>query len=466
MGKGVFQTLFILLIGFISCIAYAEIDSPHGAVLFTNEQYDYAPSIIREGSVQDIWWCGYGTTPGTTFKSDVIYHRSYNFDTKLWSSISTVLWPTAQSWDSRHTCDPSVIMGRFFNPENGSVYSYAMYYTATDDLNGRNNRIGVAFSNNGKDWIKYSQPIIYPTNSPTDSYGAGQAATYNGDGLSSIRIFYTDTTTPTGSRTITAAATDGINFTQPVITTNSSDSGLLLFTGNDYAFDYSTGYFYGVLEIKPFRATDRESYQLGLFRIRSTDLKNGIGSWETLSLINSDNTGFDLNHNPGLLRDKYGNLTLWLPQIAVYFGAGANNPATWDLSAVVWRPNPKFIPLDSYVSSICGEGGHDTRVTAGTAASACQYKLQSSFGFVSMKPVYNSRPLYSCRAGQNHFLSLNSGCENQYPLGITGWIFTIPVDNSQALYRCKMSTHLNHFVSRSTSCDGHVYEGLLGYTLN
>src|SRR5262245_61077759 len=91
-----------------------------GNVLFARAgNYDYGPSVIQVGNVQKFWWCGSGTVPGTSFNTDVIYYRTYNFSTGQWSTITKVLWPTSGRWDGWFTCDPSVVQGVFTDPENG-----------------------------------------------------------------------------------------------------------------------------------------------------------------------------------------------------------------------------------------------------------------------------------------------------------------------------------------------------------
>src|SRR5580698_10403937 len=73
---------------------------------------------------------------------------------------------------------------------NGKTYSYAMYYVATDSLQGINNSIGVAFSNDGLNWRKYPHPVISPET--LGNYGVGQPALYNTDHKAGIRMFYED----------------------------------------------------------------------------------------------------------------------------------------------------------------------------------------------------------------------------------------------------------------------------------
>ncbi|HEY0828528.1 MAG TPA: hypothetical protein VGE40_10565, partial [Bacilli bacterium] len=156
-------------------LAFSLISSVLGAYSFTSDgiiiarddgsgfSYDYAPSVIVEGSSTKIWWCGRGSTG-----NDVVWY-SEKIGSGSFSTPSTVLSPS-QTWESTHTCDPSVIKGSF--TMGGNSYTYAMYYGAADATN-MSTKIGVAFSNNGTSWTKYSaNPIISNADSIYD-YGIG-----------------------------------------------------------------------------------------------------------------------------------------------------------------------------------------------------------------------------------------------------------------------------------------------------
>lgn len=289
--------------------------------LFSHTGYNYAPSIIAEGTTRKIWWCGYGTPPGATISTDVIYYRSIDTATGIMSPIQMVFWPNPGQWDGRFTCDPSVIKGQFQN--NGQTFTYALYYTATDLDDGTNNRIGVAFSNDGVNWVRYPQnPIIYPRISPTSGYGAGQAATYNRDDAAGIVLFHTDIS---ANAVFVRTSTDGINFGPP---TQLSSNGATLIENNDFAYDPKSGQFYAAIEL-PGTPGDRETYGFGVYRMPADLLLSGGGTWEWLATVDSNLTGAPLNHSPGLVRDGSGKLDA--AYLEVYFSAGNNDPDTWNL---------------------------------------------------------------------------------------------------------------------------------------
>lgn len=455
---------FLVILIFVSISAHSDEHLPGGATLFGHSGYNYGPSVIDNGTTEKFWWCGYGTPPSSTNKTDVIYYTTYDWGSKQWGAIVQVLAPNAVGWDKAFTCDPSVIQGSFVNPDDHLTYGYAMYYTATDQVDGTVNSIGIAFSNDGINWIKYSgNPIIRQQVSAQGVYGAGQAATYNFDGKAGIYIFHTDDSTSDGQRMWLRVANDGIHFGAPLLISNQSSDRYTLCTNNDIAYDYNTDYFYGAIETcGTSRSGERETYQFGLYRITGAALRAGQGQWEPLGYINSAMTGFDLNHSPGLKRDGWGNLTSWLPMVYVYFAGGTNDPNTWGLTTVGWTPTPSTYALNRYAKYPDGHWVSTGYVGPG-------YNLESTLGYLFMTQVPNTRPIYSCELldGIHHFISIDSACENQKPLGVAGWIYlTSQADISTvAIYRCSDGGG-DHFASLDPNCEGTTVENQgqpLGY---
>jgi len=292
--------------------------------LFPRDGYDYGPSMIQEGNYQHFWWCGYDE--GHT---DAIYYRWVDLNGPTWGPILKVLEPTPGAWDGAYTCDPSVITGEFYNPADGDTYFFAMYYTATDDLaGGQNNRIGVAFSHDAINWVKYPYPVIVPQGGPGSNYGAGQASTYSYNGAAGLYLFHFDESTAYGARVWVRSTSDGINFSAQTLLSND---GAPLSQNSDFAYDYNSGNFYAAIAL-PGIPGDRETYGFVFARMPASDLLNGQGTWEVLAQIDRNVTGAHLNHSPGMLRDRYGNLTSWLPVVLSYFAWGENESGTWDLT--------------------------------------------------------------------------------------------------------------------------------------
>jgi hypothetical protein len=470
IGIVIIATMMVLL-----PVQAQPLDITPNGILFHRDNYDYGPSIIQQGNTRQYWWCGEGTDPLTGMATDTIYYRTYNVSTGLYSPITMVLYPSQGPgvWDEAYTCDPSVIRGSFIDPDNGQNYTYAMYYTATDrgpggidagtSLDGTNNRIGVAFSNDGLSWVKYAQnPVIFPQIIPTDAYGAGQAATYNGGGETGLSLFYTDTSTSVGTRMWIRHSSDGLHFSAPTLISNQ---GMLAdqqpgMANSDFAYDYTSEQFYAALGL-PGRSGDRDTYHIGLYRVAASDLMNGQGTWEALGFIDTNLTGSYLNASPGLVRDPAGNITPFLPSVEVVFTEGTNDPGTWDLSSATWNPTANtFLFKRYYNASITSHW-----VTTGFIASG--YTYESTLGYLYTSPQTGTIALYGCVAGgfggTDHFVSTDPGCEGQFVLGFNGWIYSSPPAgiSTVALYRCY--TGIDHFVSTDPGCEGRKTESLLGY---
>ncbi len=291
--------------------------------LFTHAGYNYAPSVIAEGTTRQIWWCGYGRVPGSSLDTDVIYYRTLDTATGAVGPVQMVFWPDIGQWDGRYTCDPSVLKGSF--QYNGASYTYALYYTATDRIEG-NNRIGVAFSNDGVSWTRYAQnPVISPQVLGTATYGAGQAATYR-NAAGQVVLLHTDVS---ANGVFVRTSADGISFSDP---TPISTDGAAAFGNNDFAYDPQSGSLYAAIEL-PGRPGDRETYAFTLYRIAATQI--ATGHWEKLATIDTSVTSAYLNHSPGLVRSGSGALDG--TQIEIYFSEGTNDPTTWSLYSIIWK---------------------------------------------------------------------------------------------------------------------------------
>ena len=122
------------------------------------KRYSYCPSVIEtEGGFHHVFFCG---NPNQGTMVDNIYHIVESPDGSHTQAVS-VLQPSL-SWDSHHTCDPSVIEGRFLF--EGETYKYAMFYLS-NPKEFYYNEIGVAFSSSleASSWKKYPQQVVSKT---------------------------------------------------------------------------------------------------------------------------------------------------------------------------------------------------------------------------------------------------------------------------------------------------------------
>ena len=294
----------------------------YNGVSFTRYDFDYAPSAMYgDGPNIKMWWGG-GTGTG-----DGIYYSTLS--SSGWSTPVMVLSKSSSGWDSYHTCDPSVIKGAF--KYNGTTYAYAMYYTGTYDAVGYDSHIGVAFSNDGINWIKYPSPVINPIGSAVPStlqYGAGMESVYISNGV--ITMMYFDST-GTGNKIYVATSTDGINFSGRTLIT-------VPLSGEQHAGDIA----YSPSESKWYVSTKKgDDSEIYLYETTGSSLTSG---WNYTGCISSVTTGKVKNHNPGWLRYPNGDIYIeaGTEYKYVYYGSGTANTATWDIAQSIYTKGWEF----------------------------------------------------------------------------------------------------------------------------
>ncbi|MGA2536879.1 MAG: hypothetical protein ABSF53_12745 [Terracidiphilus sp.] len=458
-------------------------NKPPGAFLGRAGLYDYSPTAIQIGNLQQFWWCGEAHNPVLPSQAtDTIMYASVDVSTKATSVPIVVLAETPGAWDSAFTCNPKVIGGSFNNPlGDGQTYSYALYYVATSSPAGLANSIGVAFSNDGIHWKKYPQPVIQTTTQ--QFYGVGQPAVYNSDGKSGIWIFYEDLEGSSNGHYETKS-TDGIHFTlQGEVTTNGLQQDLLDVTWGDMAYDSVAGNWYAAFNMPRRSASTTgnvvELGQLGiaLYRIPGDSILTGATPWQRLATFDTNLTGHESNFLAGFLRDKYGNVNVGsYPTIQLYTSmsnpspswndsptaaAKSGDPSKWDIGTVQWVPANQTMALNNYKNTTAQEA------TTGWIEPGAGFTLQSVLGHLYVGPQQGATiAIYGCKSGAtDYFLSTDSGCAGSRLLGVNGFAFpnTVPGVGLAPLYGCR-SSH-NHFVSHAANCEGSGSGDLLGYAL-
>jgi len=471
------RTIFAMGLGLLlaGCgVSFAPL--PAGSIAGRIRLYNYSPSVIQSGNLQQIWWCGQDVNPTNINQfSDVIQYQSIDLTTKAHKGPLPVLGETLGAWDSVYTCNPKVIKGSFANPlGNGENFTYAMYYVGLG-WSG-NNAIGVAFSRDGMSWKKYPLPVISPETS--DGYGVGQPALYNTNQQGAIEMFYEDTSA--GFHHEQAISSDGVHFASVGrLTTNGLDPGPV--TWGDMAYEPQTGYWYALYN-SPFRnpattggVVETGQYGVKLYRIPDSSLLTGATPWELLATVDTNRTGYEANFIAGFGRDMYGNL---LPGPAIQLFASISNPPPpwnappaaagfsggiqhWSISLFPWTTNQPLIALNRYFN----QNSHE--VTTGWVDPSGGFTLQSTLGHLYQGPQQGATlPFYGCKNGStDYFVSLDSVCEGGRVLGTDGYAYTGPVSglNLVALYRCRTAN--DHFVSTDPKCEGQTTQQLLGYVL-
>jgi hypothetical protein len=472
-------TILAVGLGFgIAGCGFSLAPLPAGSIAGRAGIYDYSPSVIQSGNLQQAWWCGGAyNPPDTTYFSDTIQYQSIDLSTGAHYGPVAVLGETPGAWDSVFTCNPKVVQGSFTNPlGDGENFTYAMYYVGLGPVGGTNNSIGVAFSNDGISWKKYPHPVISPETEK--GYGVGQPAAFNSDHRAAIWVFYEDDSFyPHHTE---AKSSDGVHFVvSGTLTTNGLDPNSM--TWGDMARDPDTGYWYAGFNT-PTRdplttggVLERGSWGIELYRISDDSLLTGATPWELLGVVDTNLTGYEANFLPGLVRDMYGDL-LTAPSITMY--ASISNPPppwdaspaaagtsgtipNWNIASFTFTQNPPLAALNRYVNQTVHE------VTTGWIDPKGGFSLQSTLGHLYPSPQLGATvPFYGCKSGSmDYFVSLDSVCEGARILGTNGYAYAGPVAglNLIALYRC--SSGHDHLVSPDAQCEGQTVQELLGYVL-
>lgn len=487
ISRGVPHRLGILVwFGLLLCLEGCGLGgTPPGAVVGRAGRWDYSPSVIQTGHVQQFWWCGEARNPAKPSQdTDTIMYEAIDLVSGKQVGPFVVLAETPGAWDSAYTCNPKVVQGKFSNPlGDGQTYTYALYYVGTPNVGGGANSIGVAFSNDGQTWKKYPSPVIETTN--INYYGAAQPVAYNSDGKQAITLFYEDDLPPSeGDYHWEAVSSDGVHFKNiGLLTTNGLNLVSNRPTWADMAYNMADGYWYALYNTGS-RATSTvggimEFGQWGfqLYRIPSNDLLIGKTGWQELKTFDTNLTGYESNFLAGLLGDGYGNLyqdgsgtVQMFPSFSnVQVGwdesptSAAKNAknTNWDIGEVFWSPNDATLyELNRYLH------GASHRVTTGWIDTTV-FTLEKTLGQVYASPKVGATvALYGCKTGNTDaFVSLDSGCEGQYMIGLNGYIYGVPPAGVAVvpIYRC--STNHDHFVSTDPACEGSHIDELLGYIL-
>lgn len=305
--------------------------------------FNYCPAILVEEKdgeeIMNIWYC--------TNKDDgvIMDHIGYRTGVKqadgkwIFSNEKIVIEPTPGTWDGRHTCDPAVIKGEFaFKGEN---YNYLMSYLGCVTEDYQKNETGLAVAKDvGGPWVKVnvSEPLIpwyddgdYDTEQAKyESYkgtsniywGTGMPALINVDGKGEVLMFYASTLRGIGVRRY-----DFSNLDSPVLKFTSSlrHQGVINSAGNscrigipDFAYDSVNKRLYcasvtnekNPADYTPTRVNSH-SMLLCVENLNSMEevcsaLQNGSYTWKPLGYVGPSATGWNRNHNPGLVRNGYG----------------------------------------------------------------------------------------------------------------------------------------------------------------
>lgn len=343
MNRKLVSTLLIPLFGLTSLALVmpkektveVSADSEAATLMFArgtagvDKFYNYCPSIMEESDgTRHIYYCTNKVAGNVT---DYIGYRkaTLNNGTYTYSSESIVLSPTSDTWDSRHTCDPSVIKGVF--TYNNHSYSYLMAYLGCVTSDNSNNEIGLAVSDTPiGPWTKVDSlnPFKHftPSSDQNDwEWGYGQPSMVSIDKAGQVLFTYTS-----GDVTGTYIYAEKWNFSNlnnPVQTADKRKlytNGLRKYDGTvdsvlnnaDFAYDEASGRIYAIRDNHPnaeINPTVSKEAQVIYMEPHSSDRSVGgnlfkYGTWKILKDISINESGLERNHNCGLVRDEYGHL--------------------------------------------------------------------------------------------------------------------------------------------------------------
>lgn len=295
--------------------------------------FNYCPAILVEDDVMHIWYC-------TNKVSGVIMdHIGYRTGTKTedgkwkFSEQQIVLEPTPGTWDGRHTCDPAVIKGEF--KMQGETYNYLMSYLGCVTEDYSKNETGIAVSKTpAGPWVKvdsinpivpYTDPKIFGDGSDRNSYtswGTGMPALLSVDGKGEVLLFFQTSSRGTGIQRWDLSNLDDPKVKYDVTRNNR---GILNSQGQacnvgitDYAYDpvMKRFYVFGVTNEKnPANITETlVNSHCVLAYIDNVDSTEKLSEilvsneyrWTCVGYVGPSQTGWDRNHNPGIVRDPYG----------------------------------------------------------------------------------------------------------------------------------------------------------------
>lgn len=307
--------ILLILIGIVLSLVYlggqkmekdtiVNIYNPEG------EFYAYAPSVISDGETDHIWTC-HNAVEGQ-IKDWIFYTQRKNGQVTV---SRPVLSPgEANTWDSFHVCDPSVIAGKF--SYLGETYAYALFYLGNNVNASRQNQIGVAFANDlaAEQWVRYPDPII---NYKGTQWGVGQPTAVSLGG-GRVLIIYTKghdgTVTYQQELDLSNMDSGPVYLNEPHSVTNlglTGHNGSQDYLNNlDIVYDLTRERFYAVREQHPY-PLGHPNYigaNVQLVSIPAENIFHGGGEWVVEGQIDEALTGMARNHNAGFIRTLGGTL--------------------------------------------------------------------------------------------------------------------------------------------------------------
>lgn len=289
--------------------------------------YNYCPTALMEGNnVMHIWYCSNEISGKVT--DYVAYRKGVLNDLGKWvfSGKQLVLSPTSGTWDERHTCDPSVIKGKF--EMGGESYSYMMAYLGCKTSDNTRNEVGIAVAKEPEGpWVKVDSlnPIanFYTSEDYNiSSWGYGQPSLMSSDKEGKVYLIYTKGVTSGTYAYLEEWDFSDLDNAQLLRETRLRDTGVVNASGQtdvinnaDFAYDPHLQRFYCLKEDFPYPTDNNTNWITGSNTLLYIDLgEDGLETlfgeyrWNVGGKVTAAAVGFARAHNMGILTDEYGEL--------------------------------------------------------------------------------------------------------------------------------------------------------------
>lgn len=294
---------------------------PLGVNPATGNFYSYAPSIVEQGNVRHVFYCG-NRDSGKVHDHVMLSVGRREGTTWTYSAPRVAFGPDqGPAWANYHMCDPQVLRGRF--EWNGHVYPWAMFFTAygcrtqaapcPPDQESPN-QLGVAFSDSldagPSGWKVYPTPLIsaeleFGTRCPAGHYCVGQPAATSIDGAGRLLLFYQGNGFVRREVDLSNMATPVIGPRVPLPAAGLPDwlhNASVLYRPDRDRFFIS--YDAGVWNKDPNGPPVQTDTVLA--SIEGAAIWSGSGTWRVEERITPAHSGHAFNHNSGLVQTPFG----------------------------------------------------------------------------------------------------------------------------------------------------------------
>lgn len=294
--------------------------------------YNYCPSIKIENDIEHVYYCTNQIWGNVT--DFVGYRQGKIVNGKLqFSDENIVISPTKDTWDERHTCDPSVIKGEFIY--NDETYSYLMAFLGCVPSDCTLNETGIAVAKSPEGpWIKCNgnrtdnkpiNPIVpyVDFGCQTSNWGTGQPSLLSIDKKGRV-LFFTTVGCPTGSFTdVREYDFSNINEYKLIREAKVFIGGIQgsnkRVNNADFCYDSTHKKFLMAKGRSPFGGDGLTpnfiADQVDLYYVDASQYENpfdvffdeeGSESWIFVDTIGKNLSNYPRNHNTGLVTNEYG----------------------------------------------------------------------------------------------------------------------------------------------------------------